>query len=100
MQEINRQLVRYLVRGLKGDVDQMNSSNGSTPMHVACDSLKDLMIIETLFEGGADVNPVNNDNEMPLQLLRRRLKADPENEELLDIDEYLVRKGAKTDWRS
>ena len=78
----------------------MNSTNGSTPLHVACDSLKDLTIIEVLVDGGADVNSVNNDDEMPLQLLRRRLQKEPENEQLQDLEEYLVRKGAKTHWRS
>jgi hypothetical protein len=58
----------------------MNSANGSTPLHVACDSLRDLTIIEILVDGGADVNSVNNDDEMPLLLLRRRLQKDPENE--------------------
>ena len=66
MQEINRQMVRYLVRGMKRDLDQMNNSNGSTALHVACDLLFDLQIIQNLVEGGADVNPVNNDNQMPL----------------------------------
>ena len=37
MQEVNRQLVRYLVRGLKKEVDPMNNTNGSTPLHIACD---------------------------------------------------------------
>jgi len=55
-----------------------------------------LTIIEVLVEAGADVNSVNNDDEMPLVLVRRRLKNDPENVNLLDIEEYLVRKGAKT----
>lgn len=78
----------------------MNNTNGSTPLHIACDELKDITIIEILVDAGADVNAVNNDDEMPLLLLRRRLKNDPENESLLDIEEYLVRKGAKTTWRS
>ena len=51
-------------------------------------------------EAGADVNSVNNDDEMPLLILRRRLKSDPDNECLQDIEEYLIRKGAKTSWRS
>ena len=100
MQEVNRQLVRYLVRGMKGEVDSMNSANGSTPLHVACDSLCDLTIIEILVDGGADVNAVNNDDEMPLLLLRRRLQKDDQNEQLLDLEEYLMRKGAKTNWRT
>ena len=78
-------MARYLVPGLKKEVDPMNSTNGSTPLHIACDELKDLTIIEILVDAGADVNAVNNDDEMPLLLLRRRLKNDPENESLLDI---------------
>lgn len=100
LQEINRQLVRYIVRGLKKEVDPMNNTNGSTPLHIACDQLTDLTIIEVLVDAGADVNSVNNDDEMPLVLVRRRLKNDPENVNLLDIEEYLVRKGAKTQWRN
>lgn len=44
----------------------MDKVNGSTALHVACDLLTDLTIIEILVNGGADVNPVNNDNKMPL----------------------------------
>lgn len=62
MQEINRQVVRYLVKGLNKNIDGMDKLNGSTALHVACDLLSDLIIIETLVSGGADVNPVNNDN--------------------------------------
>lgn len=62
MQELNRQMVRYLVRGLRGELDQMNRSNGSTALHVACDILIDVKIIETLVDGGSDVNSVNNDD--------------------------------------
>ena len=100
MQEVNRQLVRYLVRGMKGEVDSMNSANGSTPLHVACDSLSDLTIVEILVDGGADVNAVNNDDEMPLLLLRRRQQKDAQNEQLLDLEDYLLRKDAKTHWRT
>jgi hypothetical protein len=40
----------------------MDKLNSSTALHVACDLLTDVIIIEILVNGGADVNPVNNDN--------------------------------------
>jgi hypothetical protein len=52
-----------------------------------------------LVDGGADVNAVNNDNGMPLNIVKKRLKNDPENYQLQDISEYLKRKGAVRDWR-
>jgi len=78
----------------------MNDTNGSTPLHVACDNCSDLIIVEILVEAGADVNSVNNDDELPLLLLKRRLMKDNENEKLLDCEEYLKRKGAKMYWRN
>ena len=44
----------------------MDKMNSSTALHVACDMLCDPTIIEILVEGGADVNPVNMDGQMPL----------------------------------
>ena len=99
--EINRQFVRYMMKGYgKGKIDQMDKANGSTPLIMACEHLTDLIIIETLVDwGGADVNAVNNDDGMPLNIVKKRLKDDPENYELQDIYEYLKRRGAKRDWR-
>lgn len=79
----------------------MDKANSNTPLHIACEILTDLTIVETLVEsGGADVNAVNNDNGMPLNIIKARLKNDPENEVLQDIYEYLKRKGAKRDWKT
>ena len=74
--EINQQILRYLIKGFgKGNVDKMDKVSSSTPLHVACDVLTDLTIVETLVEsGGADVNAVNNDNGMPLNIIKARLK--------------------------
>lgn len=77
----------------------MDKMNGSTALHVACEMLTDLSIIEILVDGGADVNPVNNDDQMPLLQIMKRRKEDPDNEGLEDIEYYLKRKGARTDWR-
>lgn len=99
MKEINRQVVRYLVQGLDRKLDGMDKMNGSTAVHVACDMLTDLVIIETLLDGGADINPVNNDNLMPLGIIRKRLENDPENYDLQDIEINLLQRGATDDWR-
>lgn len=94
-QEVNRQVLRYMMVGYgKGNIDSMDKANGSTALIMACEYLKDLIIIEILVDNGADVNAVNNDDGMPLNIIKRRLKADPENYDLQDIYEYLKRKGA------
>ena len=73
--EINRQIVRYLIKGYgKGNLDQMDKANGSTPLIIACEVLTDLSIIENLVDHGADVNAVNNENGMPLNIIKQRLK--------------------------
>jgi len=99
MKEVNRQVLRYLVQGMNREIDSMDSLNGSTALHLACQLLSDLVIIEILLDGGAHVNPVRNDNMMPLGLIRERLEKDPENYDLIDIEIKLVQKGAKEDWR-
>lgn len=82
-QEVNRQVLRYMMVGFgKGNIDSMNKSDGSTPLIMACELLKDLIIVEILVNNGADVNAVNNDNGMPLNIIKRRLKDDPENYDL------------------
>ena len=83
----------------KGNIDTMDKANGSTPLIMACEYLKDLLIIEILVNAGADVNAVNNDNGMPLNIIKRKLKEDPENYDLQDIYEFLKRKGAIKDWK-
>mgnify|MGYP001060613408 CR=1 FL=1 len=48
-QEVNRQVLRYMMVGFgKGNIDSMNKSDGSTPLIMACELLKDLIIIEIL----------------------------------------------------
>ena len=83
----------------KDGVDKIDKANGSTPLIVACEVLTDLTIIEILVDGGSDVNAVNNDNGMPLNVIKARLKQDPDNYDLQDIYDYLKRKGAVRDWR-
>lgn len=98
--EINRQIIRYLCKGYgKGKIDMIDKSNGSTPLILACELLADPIIIETLVDGGADVNAVNCDDGMPLLVIKNRLKNEPDNYDLQDIYEYLKRKGAVRDWR-
>ena len=55
-------------------IDPIDRSNGSTPLIIACETTKDLTMIETIVDGGADVNAVNRDNGMPLNVIKARLK--------------------------
>ena len=61
MKEVNRQVVRYLAKASQKNMDQTDS-NGSTVLQLACESLSDIIIIETIVNGGAQLNCVNNDN--------------------------------------
>lgn len=73
--EVNRQILRYMVHGFtKEYIDSIDKSNGSTALIIACETTKDLVIIEILVDGGADVNAVNKDNGMPLNIIKARLK--------------------------
>ena len=75
--------MRYLVFGYtKHYIDSIDRSNGSTPLIIACETTKDLTIIETLVDGGSDVNAVNKDNGMPLNIIKARLKQTPQDEGL------------------
>lgn len=40
---------------------------------VACENLSDPELIKILCEAGADLNSVNNDNKMPLSLVKERI---------------------------
>jgi len=99
-QDVNRMVVRYLCQACDKDtIDQMDETDGSTPLHIACQVLTDFQIVELVVEAGADLNPVRNDNKLPLTIIRERMEADPDNNDLYDIEEYLTRKGAQISWR-
>jgi hypothetical protein len=98
--DINRLILSYMVKGYGVEaVNSIEKVSGDTPLITACENLKDLRVIETLVEGGANVNAVNCNNGMPLNIIKARLKKDPDNYDLQDIYEYLKRKGAVRDWR-
>jgi ankyrin repeat protein len=63
-------------------IDSVDKSNGSTPLIIACETSKDLVLIEILVDGGSDVNAVNRDNAMPLNVIKTRMKQQPEDEDL------------------
>ncbi len=44
--------MRYLAKASKKNMDLVDS-NGSTVLQLACESLSDIIIIETLVNGGA-----------------------------------------------
>ena len=99
-QDVNRMIVRYLCQSCDQEtMDQMDETDGSTPLHIACQYLSDFQIVEQIVEAGADLNPVRNDDKLPLTIVRERLEADPGNNDLYDIEEYLTRKGGRTTWR-
>ena len=77
----------------------MDQTDGSTPLHIACESLSDFQIVEMIVNKGADLNAVRNDDKLPLTIIKERLEADPDNNDLFDIEEFLERKGAKITWR-
>lgn len=58
----------------KEHIDFADKSNGSTALIIACETTKDLVLIEILVDGGSDVNAVNRDNGMPLNIIKARLK--------------------------
>jgi len=57
-------------------------------------------MVDTIVSAGADLNPVRNDNKLPLTIINEKLAKDPDSNELYDIHELLVRKGAVADWKS
>jgi hypothetical protein len=70
---------------------------------MALEYLADFDLIRILVEDGkSDINSVNNDSKMPLGVLRERLERELDTEKkakLARIDEYLVSRGAITDWK-
>ncbi len=98
--ETNRQIMRYLAKaaGREG-LEQMEKFTANTVLHVVCDLLTDLSMVDTVVSMGVDVNSVRNDDKLPLAIINAKLELDPDNDVLFDIKELLERKGAKTDWR-
>jgi hypothetical protein len=98
--EINHVILRYLAKAAgKTAIDAMDKITGNTVLLHACDLLNDQVIIKILVDAGADVNAVNNKDEMPLTFIKRKREKDPENEELEDIEWFLEKKDAVTNWR-
>jgi ankyrin repeat protein len=63
-------VVRYLSKATgKEGIDAMDKLNSSTVLLSACEYLNDLTIVETLVSAGADVNAVNEDNDLPLTVI-------------------------------
>ena len=71
----------------------MNNS-GETVLHVACEMLTDSTIVRTIMETKADLNPVRNDDKLPLTIIKARIEEDPDNFALAEIEEMLEMKGA------
>ena len=78
----------------------MEELTGSTVLHVVCEQLADIVMVNTVVEKGADVNAVRNDDKLPLTIIQDKIKTDPENDVLEEIKELLERKGALADWRN
>ena len=65
--------MRLLAKGKASNIDELDPVSSTTPLMMACEHLYDLELIRILAEEGkADVNAVNNDNEMPLGIVRKR----------------------------
>ena len=98
--DYNRLILSYMVKGFGRDaMNPIEKSTGATPLITCCTLLTDLNMVESLVEGGANVNAVDCNNGMPLNIIKTRLKKDPDNYTLQDIYDYLKRKGAVRDWR-
>jgi hypothetical protein len=72
---LNREMLKLLVKGKgRSAIDEIDNTNSSTPLMMACESLSDVEIVRILVvEGGADVNSINNDDKMPLSLVKERI---------------------------
>jgi len=66
----------------KDAMNPIEKISGDTPLITACERLTDIRIIECLVENGANVNAVNCNNGMPLNIIKARLKKDPDNYDL------------------
>lgn len=69
-------------------------------LQLACEHLADKVIILAIVEAGADINCVNNDNDMPLKSIKERREKDPDNEELEDAEFELTQRGGQINWRT
>lgn len=69
-------------------------NSGQTVLHVACELLSDAVIVRNIIDGKADLNPVRNDDKLPLTIIKERIEEDPDNFDLAEIEEMLEKKGA------
>ena len=89
---IELEILRLLVesRGL----EEPDNKGNSTPLHIAC-RIESFGIVQMLVKLGADVNSINDENEMPLGIVG---KGDYSMAKLC-IFGYLKDRGAKEDWK-
>ena len=99
--EANRQIVRYLSKAAgKETIDAMEKMTGNTVLHLVCELFTDLQMVSALISQGAELNPVRNDDMMPLAIINKKYADNPDSDVLYDIKELMERKGARSSWRS
>mmetsp|Transcript_21383 Transcript_21383/g.20549 ORF Transcript_21383/g.20549 Transcript_21383/m.20549 type:complete len:119 (+) Transcript_21383:378-734(+) len=105
--KVNKDLLRLMIKSklhFGGSVDEMDKTNSSTPLHIACENSVDLELIQILVEEGlTDVNPVNNDGKLPLGLLKERLEKEVDEAKKVKLGaiyQYLEGKNGALDWKS
>ena len=101
--EANCVILRLLLDTV-GDPEVTDDVTAATPMHVAA-MTANKPYVEVLLEKGADVNPVDSKDKLPLTLINEGINhAEFEGLEELekkykDLEDFLKEKGAVDNWR-
>lgn len=73
-------------------------SKKRTPIFYACKH-GNLAFVKILAENKADLNVVDINKKLPLNYVEDKIKAHPNEKVYEEIKEYLVSKGAQSDWK-